>query len=262
MTERAFGWWLAASLALHMAGIAAGSFGHPVGITPSITVPIEVVRIPTPEPPPPPPPPRVKPVPPRIVQRPPEPKPVEPPPLVTPKPIESPPPPAATPPPPDSTLVASAPPSPSAPVGGAPASAGALFSGGDLPVASGSNGSPAPSAPRQDAPVEAKPSPQVAVATNTGLTKVARPIGEYQVKPDYPESARKDRAEGTTVLRVEVLANGRVGEVVVARSAGRGDFDQAAIAAVKQWHFEPARRGSTAVAMWATLPVLFKLSER
>ena len=64
------------------------------------------------------------------------------------------------------------------------------------------------------------------------------------------------------MLRVEVLANGRVGDVVVAQSAGRRDFDRAAIEAVKQWHFEPARRGSTAVAVWATLPVRFVLNDR
>ena len=40
------------------------------------------------------------------------------------------------------------------------------------------------------------------------------------------------------------------------------DLDRAAIEAVKQWHFEPARRGATAVPVWATLPVRFVLSER
>ena len=258
MTERAFGWWVMASVALHVAGVAAGSFGHSSVITPAVTVPIEVVRIPAPEPPPPPPPPppRVKPVPPRIVERVPEPKPVEPPP---PPKLAEPPPPAESPP------VTQAPPAPSAPVVTGPPSAGALFSGGDLPVAAGSSTAGAPGPKQQEAPpAEVKPAPKVAVATttNVGLTAVARPIGDYQVKPEFPESARKAGAEGTTMLRVEVLANGRVGEVVVTRSAGRQDFDEAAIAAVKQWRFEPARRGSTAVAMWATLPVRFQLSSR
>ena len=259
MTERAFGWWVVASVALHMAAVAAGSFAHTSASPPTVAVPIELVRIPVPEPPPPPPPPRVKPVPPRIVQRPPEPKPVEPPP---PPPKVEPPPPAETPPPVATPPVASA---PSAPVATGPPSAGALFSGGDLAVAAGSSTAVAPGPKRQEAPpAEVKPAPKVAVATttNVGLTAVARPIGDYQVKPEFPESARKAHAEGTTLLRVEVLANGRVGEVVVTRSSGRQDFDDAAIAAVKQWRFEPARRGSTAVGMWASLPVRFQLSER
>jgi periplasmic protein TonB len=252
MTERAFGWWVMASVALHGAAVAAGSFGHSSVITPAVTVPIEVVRIPAPEPPPPPPPPRVKPVPPRIVERVPEPKPVEPPP---PPKLAEPPPPAESPP------VAQ----PSAPVATGPPSAGALFSGGDLPVAAGSSTAVAPGPTQQEAPpAEVKPAPKVAVATptNVGLTAVARPIGDYQVKPEFPESARKANAEGTTLLKVEVLANGRVGEIVVTRSSGRQDLDDAAIAAVKQWRFEPARRGSTAVAMWANLPVRFQLSGR
>src|SRR4029077_76143 len=99
-------------------------------------------------------------------------------------------------------------------------------------------------------------------ATGTGLTSLARPLGGYQVKPDYPERARKDGAEGTTTLRVEVRTNGHVGEVVVAQSAGRRNLDRAAIEAVKQWHFEPARRGSTAIPVWATLPVRFVLSNQ
>ena len=255
MTERSFGWWVMASVALHMAGVAAGSFRHPSVVIPAVTVPIEVVRVPAPEPPPspppPPPPPRVKPVPPRIVERVPEPKPIEPPP---PK-LAEPPPPAENP----------VPPAPSAPVATGAPSAGALFSGGDLPVAAGSSTAVAPGPTQQEPPpAEVKPAPKVAVATptNVGLTAVARPIGDYQVKPEFPESARKANAEGTTLLKVEVLANGRVGEIVVTRSSGRQDLDDAAIAAVKQWRFEPARRGSTAVAMWASLPVRFQLSGR
>ena len=264
MTERAFGWWVMASLALHMVGVAAGSFGRPsVNITPGNAVAIEVVRVPTPEPPPAPPPPRVKAVLPRIVQRAPEPKPA-PTPTQTPNLLDTPAPPAATPPRMDSTLAPSALPSMSTPVVGAPAGAGALFSGGDLLVAPGSSGSAGSGAagPRGQGLASAGAASSQVAATGTGLTSLARPLGGYQIKPDFPESARKEGAEGTTMLRVEVMANGRVGEIVVARSAGRRDFDRAAIEAVKQWVFEPARRGTTAVAVWATLPVRFVIGER
>jgi periplasmic protein TonB len=264
VTERALGWWVMASIALHMVGVAAGSLGRPsMDIVRGAAVAIEVVRIPTPEPPPAPPPPRVKAVLPRIVQRDPLPKPVEAPQL-TPNLLDAPAPPAATLPRMDSTLVPSALPSLSAPVVGAPAGAGALFATGDLLVApgtSGSAGSGASGVRGQGLASAGVASSQIA-ATGTGLTSLARPLGGYQVKPDYPERARKDGAEGTTTLKVEVLANGRVGEVVVARSAGRADLDRAAIEAVKQWHFEPARRGATAVPVWATLPVRFVLSEQ
>lgn len=77
--------------------------------------------------------------------------------------------------------------------------------------------------------------------------------------PSYPASARRARAEGTTLLRLLVLADGRVGEVMIERSAGHPDLDRAAADAVRRWRFEPARRGTEAVPMWLELPVEFRL---
>jgi protein TonB len=61
------------------------------------------------------------------------------------------------------------------------------------------------------------------------------------------------------MLRVHVLIDGQVGDVVVQESAGHPDLDQAAADAVRQWRFEPGRRGEEAVAMWVLLPVEFRL---
>lgn len=91
------------------------------------------------------------------------------------------------------------------------------------------------------------------------LTSFARPRGGYQTRPAYPETARRAGVEGITVLKFEVLATGRVGAVVVERSADFPDLDRAAVDAVKTWRFEPARRGSQPVAVWVTLPVRFEL---
>jgi protein TonB len=91
------------------------------------------------------------------------------------------------------------------------------------------------------------------------LSGLARPLGGYQVKPRYPESARRAGAQGVTLLRVRVLENGRVGEVVIDQSAGFRDLDAAAAEAVKKWLFEPARRGKEAVSVWVLLPVKFEL---
>jgi len=55
------------------------------------------------------------------------------------------------------------------------------------------------------------------------------------------------------------MADGRVGEIIVERSAGHADLDRAATDAVRQWHFEPARKGSEPVATWVLLPVQFQL---
>jgi protein TonB len=91
------------------------------------------------------------------------------------------------------------------------------------------------------------------------LSGLARPLGGYQVKPRYPESARRAGAQGVTTLRVRVLENGRVGEVLVEQSAGFRDLDLAAVDAVRKWLFEPARRGKEAVPVWVVLPVKFEL---
>jgi protein TonB len=87
----------------------------------------------------------------------------------------------------------------------------------------------------------------------------ARPIAGSQTTPPYPESVRRLGIEGTTVLRVEILASGRVGRIVVDRSAGHPDLDQAAVDAARDWRFAPARRGNVPVTMWASQPIRFEL---
>jgi protein TonB len=269
MTVRPFGGWVMLSLGLHVTGIVAvASMGTSLHLSPRPAVAIEVVRLPALEPrpsPPPPPPPRAKPTPPRVVTPAPVPKVVDPTPTMTPNLLDPPALPRAAAPSLAGTLVPSALPSAPGPVAGAPAGVGRLFAGGDLLVApgpstSGGGGGPGPRGPGLAAAGTASSQVQ---ATGTGLTALARPLGGgYQVKPEYPASAIRDRAQGVTLLSVEVLRTGRVGRVIVKRSAGHRDLDRAAVEAVKQWQFEPARRGATAVTVWATLPVNFELTQR
>ncbi len=96
-------------------------------------------------------------------------------------------------------------------------------------------------------------------ATGDALTGLAHPLGGYQVRPRYPESARRAGVQGTTLLKLRVLENGRVGDIVIEQSAGHRDLDSAAADAVKKWLFEPARMGKEAVAVWVLLPVKFEL---
>jgi protein TonB len=97
-------------------------------------------------------------------------------------------------------------------------------------------------------------------AGSTGaITQYARPQGGYQVRPGYPATARRLGIQGTTMLRVHVLVDGRVGDVVVQETAGHPDLDEAAAEAVRRWRFDPARRGNDPVAMWVLLPVEFRL---
>jgi TonB family protein len=92
------------------------------------------------------------------------------------------------------------------------------------------------------------------------LSGFARPLGGYQVKPRYPESARQAGAEGVTLLKLRILENGKVGQVLIEESAGHPDLDIAASEAVKKWRFEPARQGKNRVAVWMLLPIKFELN--
>ena len=119
--------------------------------------------------------------------------------------------------------------------------------------------SPAPTANPAPATSTGPSRAEVAALPPDGITHRAIPRGGYQHRPAYPSSARRLGIQGTTLLSVLVAEDGRVADVVVKQSAGHPDLDQAATDAVRRWRFEPARRGSEAVAVWVLLPVEFRL---
>jgi protein TonB len=78
-------------------------------------------------------------------------------------------------------------------------------------------------------------------------------------KPFYPREARKKGYQGEVVLRVEILSNGRVGQMEVKKSSGHEILDRSALSAVKQWKFLPAKRGENAIPLWVNIPIKFQL---
>jgi TonB family protein len=80
-------------------------------------------------------------------------------------------------------------------------------------------------------------------------------------KPDYPAEARRRRLQGSVVLRVNVSAQGAPEEITVLASSGHAVLDQAAVAAVHTWRFEPATRGGVPIAAPADVPVRFRLED-
>ena len=77
--------------------------------------------------------------------------------------------------------------------------------------------------------------------------------------PTYPPLARLRGYQGVAVLVVEVLADGRVGQVGISRSTGHEILDRTALEAVRSWKFEPGRREGRPVAMSVAVPVRFVL---
>jgi periplasmic protein TonB len=47
--------------------------------------------------------------------------------------------------------------------------------------------------------------------------------------------------------------------VSIETSSGSTSLDEAALEAVRKWHFVPARRGAQAVEAWHLVPIVFKL---
>ncbi|HMA55023.1 MAG TPA: energy transducer TonB, partial [Acidobacteriota bacterium] len=77
------------------------------------------------------------------------------------------------------------------------------------------------------------------------------------VKPVYPEVARKAGVQGTVILSVRADEKGQVTDVMVLRSIPL--LDQAAIDAVRQWVYEPKVIDGKAVPIVFTVTVRFRL---
>ena len=87
----------------------------------------------------------------------------------------------------------------------------------------------------------------------------ARPRHRDNPPPKYPEAARRNGEQGVVLIRVLVDAEGRPGQVSLKQSSGFPLLDAAALEAVRQWTFEPARAGGLPVASRVDLPVRFAL---
>lgn len=81
------------------------------------------------------------------------------------------------------------------------------------------------------------------------------------IKPEYPEHARKQGWEGTTVLKVLVNPAGKSAKVRVQRTSGFRVLDNAAMDAMQQWEFHPARNEQKTVQSWVSVPIVFTLKE-
>ena len=92
-------------------------------------------------------------------------------------------------------------------------------------------------------------------------TTIARPRYRSNPAPVYPPDARRLRQQGQVLLTVEVSAEGRALSVALKRSSGFPLLDQAALATVRRWSFEPSRAGGMAVSSRAEVPLRFRLAE-
>ncbi len=80
-------------------------------------------------------------------------------------------------------------------------------------------------------------------------------------RPRYPLASRRMGEQGTVVLRVDVSAAGSVDKLDIETSSGSDRLDHAAASTVAQWRFQPARRGSVAVASSLPIRIVFRLED-
>jgi periplasmic protein TonB len=78
-----------------------------------------------------------------------------------------------------------------------------------------------------------------------------------RVAPTYPPEARRAGIEGTVVVQALIGRDGLVKGTRIVKSAPL--FDEAALAAIEQWTFEPAQSDGEPVAVWVAVPIRFKL---
>lgn len=102
----------------------------------------------------------------------------------------------------------------------------------------------------------------VSTREQSGVQADALPVSSFSPEPEYPPALRNRRIEGLVKLRVHVGADGRVLRASIYRTSGYSGFDQAALAVIDRWRFEPARRAGIAVEMEIAVPVRFVIDDK
>ncbi len=91
-------------------------------------------------------------------------------------------------------------------------------------------------------------------------TQAAKPDYAYNPQPDYPLLLREQGVGGVVWLRVWVDSEGLPGEIKLAKGSGYRLLDEAALRAVRQWRFVPAKKGEQKLASWVEFPIRFTLN--
>ena len=92
------------------------------------------------------------------------------------------------------------------------------------------------------------------------LEAVIPPYLVSSTDPRYPPAARNREIEGTVYVKMLVSSGGSVENAFVARSSGNEALDGAAVEAVYNWNFSPAKDTyGSPVRCYITMPVNFVL---
>ena len=121
----------------------------------------------------------------------------------------------------------------------------------------------APVSPARSARLSTRPISR-AVAAMHHVTaqplQTARPDYAHSPKPAYPLALRDLGVSGVVWLRVWVDDTGRPQDIEVSKGSGYRLFDEAALRAVQQWRFIPAKNEQQSLASWVEFAIRFELN--
>lgn len=100
--------------------------------------------------------------------------------------------------------------------------------------------------------------PASAASRGAENQQLPRPVATNEA-PVYPEEARAAGLQGKVTLQLHIGVDGRVESLKVLKSSGANSLDEAALATVKRWRFEPARRNGRPLAMDVKTSVNFQI---
>lgn len=106
---------------------------------------------------------------------------------------------------------------------------------------------------------------EMATSADTGIQ--AKPILLaprilQKIDPIYPEQARREGWEGNVKVRFQVLTDGKTDNISIESSSGSAVLDDAAISALQQWKFIPAKNQTTnqPISCWTYVTLVFRLN--
>lgn len=118
-----------------------------------------------------------------------------------------------------------------------------------------------PTAPRQTTSEPQEPPTTVTEGPGSGPFIVEPELDARFpfTEPEYPVSEIRQGHEGTVLLALQILPNGRVGAVRIDKSSGYMKLDESAAREARRWRMKPGTSDGTAMPMWKRVPIKFQL---
>ena len=85
------------------------------------------------------------------------------------------------------------------------------------------------------------------------------PVAMTPIRPQYPEIAQEAGIEGVVVVQAFIDEKGRVKETLILKGVPNTGLDEAAMQAIRNTRFRPAKQRERSVGVWISIPVNFRL---